>query len=134
MGFDMLLTVDMLAIANLASHDRYCNPGPVNSTIRSAAMVFRLNCFKMYRIVSFPPTPFGGLLTRRRFTDFGTLNHVCPVTNGMHTSVAPMPMDKQLIAPAEHVCESAPIQSIPGCALSRTNSVCKIVYYFVRIN
>lgn len=123
------LTVHMLVIANLASQDRNRRPGPENSTMRSAAIVFRLNSFKIYRIVSLPPIPCGGRPTKRRLTVFGTLNQVWPVTRGMQTSVAPMPIDRQLTAPAEHECESAPMHSIPGCARSRTNSVCIIVYW-----
>jgi hypothetical protein len=121
-------------MANLASQLRYSSPGPVNSTTRSAAIVLRLNSFKIYRIVSLPPTPGGGLLMKQRLTVSGTLNQVCPVTRGIATSVPPMPMERQLIAPAEQECESAPMTSIPGCARSRKNSVCIIVYWSRDVN
>ena len=124
------LTVVIFAIANRASQLKCCSPGPVNSTTRSEATVFRFSCCRTYKIVSLPPIPGGGVPIKRILTLSGTLNHVSPVMSGIVTSETPSPMDRQPRDPAEQVCESEPMMSIPGCARERKNSVCIIVYCF----
>ena len=79
-------------------------------------------------MVSLPPMLGGGVPTNRMLTLSGTLNHVSPVMSGMVTSETPRPMERQPREPAEQVCESEPIISIPGWARERKNSVCIIVY------
>jgi hypothetical protein len=112
-------TAHIFEIANLASQDKCCNPGPVNSTTLSAATVFRFSCCKMYRIVSLPPIPGLREFIRRIFTLSGTLNQVCPVISGIVTSEAPRPMARAPTEPAEQVCESEPMTIMPGWARSR---------------
>jgi hypothetical protein len=132
-GQERRLTVVIFPIANLASQLKCCNPGPVNSTTRSEATVFRFSCCMIYRIVSLPPIPGGGVPTKRMLTLSGTLNHVSPVISGIVTSDTPRPIERQPKDPAEQACESEPMMSIPGWARDRKNSVCIIVYCFVRL-
>lgn len=113
------ITVVMFETAKRVSRDKCLSAGPVNSTILSDAVVFRLSTWRMYKMISLPPIPGFGSPTRRILMVSGTLNHVSPVTNGKVTSAAPSPTARQPTAPEEHVCESEPTTSIPGCARSR---------------
>ncbi|EKG16115.1 hypothetical protein MPH_06681 [Macrophomina phaseolina MS6] len=125
----LFLTVHMFEMANRASQDNHRAPGPPNSTIRSAACVFLFSLLRIDSITSLPRMYHVGLPTKSIRMDSGILNHVCPVARPIMTSPAPSPMAKLLTAPAEQVWESEPSTSIPGSALSLTNSVWRMVYY-----
>ena len=100
------LTVHILQMANLASIDNWQSPGPENSTTLLAAIVFRLSCPRMCKMISLPPIPGNRLPTKLTLMHSGNLNQVSPAMTGIATSATPRPIAKQPTAPEEQVSYS----------------------------
>ena len=69
------------------------------------------------RITSFPLMSAVFLPVSSTLMASGTLNHALPVAMAAPRSVEPTPVEKPLSAPYVHVCESAPIVSMPGATM-----------------